>query len=207
MEKIYFYKIVADDGGAPCVDGGRLLSLAICKPGIRSTAKKGDLVFGFAGKSLHKDNRLIYVAKITKKVCNGDYFKEGRYFRRQDCIYSFKSGRFKWRSNASHHSPKDLIHDLGNAPHYRRANVLLSDDFRYFGQNGTDEYKSKFPRLKNAVEKLMRGYRVRLNSELREEMIQMTNWIWTAGQRKVAGIPTSNPSRTACHRTGSCQVL
>lgn len=34
MPKIYFYKLTADNGGAPCVQDG-LLSLAICKPMIR----------------------------------------------------------------------------------------------------------------------------------------------------------------------------
>jgi hypothetical protein len=33
VERIYFYKLTADNGGAPCVEDG-LLSLAICKPAI-----------------------------------------------------------------------------------------------------------------------------------------------------------------------------
>jgi hypothetical protein len=67
MRKLYFYKVRVDNEGAPCVQDG-LLSLAICKPGIRSTAKEGDIVFGFAADSLHEDNRFLYVARITKKV-------------------------------------------------------------------------------------------------------------------------------------------
>jgi Nucleotide modification associated domain 2 len=47
MSDIYFYKLTADNGGAPCVRHG-LLSLAICKPMIRKTAEEGDLTFGFA---------------------------------------------------------------------------------------------------------------------------------------------------------------
>jgi Nucleotide modification associated domain 2 len=46
MSDIYFYKLTADNGGAPCVRHG-LLSLAICKPMIRKTAEEGDLTFGF----------------------------------------------------------------------------------------------------------------------------------------------------------------
>jgi Nucleotide modification associated domain 2 len=45
MNNTYFYKLTADNGGAPCVRYG-LLSLAICKPMIRKTAKEGDLIFG-----------------------------------------------------------------------------------------------------------------------------------------------------------------
>lgn len=70
MTKIYFYKLIVDDGGARCVENG-LLSLAICKPMIRRTAKNGDVVIGFAANSLHADNRLIYVARVNEKLENG----------------------------------------------------------------------------------------------------------------------------------------
>ena len=71
MPRFFFYKLVVDDGGAPCVEGG-LLSLAICKPMIRSSADENDLIFGFAANSLHPDNRLIYIARITKKLSGDD---------------------------------------------------------------------------------------------------------------------------------------
>jgi Nucleotide modification associated domain 2 len=67
---MYFYKLTADTGGELCVEKD-LLSLAICKPMIRRTAKEGNLIFGFAAKSQHTDNRLMYVARVTKKLCNG----------------------------------------------------------------------------------------------------------------------------------------
>lgn len=73
--KYYIYKMECDDGGAPCVSDG-LLSLAICKPKIRSSAQVGDVIFGFAANSLRgrvPDNGLIYVAKISEKVCGERY--------------------------------------------------------------------------------------------------------------------------------------
>jgi hypothetical protein len=36
--RLCVYKVTHDHGAAPCVDGGRLLTLAICKPMIRRTA-------------------------------------------------------------------------------------------------------------------------------------------------------------------------
>jgi Nucleotide modification associated domain 2 len=77
MPKIYFYKLTTDNGGAPCVQND-LLSLAICKPMMRKTATEegGDLIFGFAANSLHRNNPLIYVARVTKKLCTGEYFKD-----------------------------------------------------------------------------------------------------------------------------------
>jgi len=202
---IYFYKLVADSGGAPCVWRG-MLSLAICKPMIRKTAAVGDLVFGFAANSLSPDNRLIYVARVTNKLSGGAYYMSDRYSRREDCIYEFKKGTLKRRKGAKHHqSAEDLVHDLGRPPSYPRANVLLSVDFRYFGGAGTAQYKSKFPRVKRAVELLGRGHRVqRPSTELREQLLAMADWIWGSSTEKVIGSPTSASSDRICHRVGPC---
>ena len=62
---------------------------------------------------------------------------------------------------------KRYIMISGNIPITQKANVLLSRDFRYFCIEGKAQYKSKFPRIRRAVERLGRGARVRLNEELR----------------------------------------
>ena len=56
MTKIYIYKLTTDNGGAPCIKDGTL-SLAICKPAIRSTAVKDHIILGFAANSLYSDSR------------------------------------------------------------------------------------------------------------------------------------------------------
>lgn len=206
MANIYFYKLTADAGAAPCIDGG-LLSLAICKPMICSSATEGDLIFGFAANSLHRDNRLIYAARVNRILRNGEYYKNECYRSRGDCIYRFRSGHFVWRSDALHHGPSDLAHDLGNFPDYPRANVILSTDFRYFGIAGTDEYKSMFPLVANAVERLGRGQRVHHDIGLRGQLLKMADWVWHRTRRKVAGSPTSAPSRQTCYRRGPCGVV
>jgi hypothetical protein len=43
---IYAYKCVVDDGTAPCIDRG-LLSMTVCKPKVRTSAKVGDIVIAF----------------------------------------------------------------------------------------------------------------------------------------------------------------
>jgi hypothetical protein len=206
MNRIYFYKLTADNGGAPCIRYG-LLSLAICKPTIRKTAREGDLIFGFAANSLHRDNRLIYVARVTKKLCGGVYYKNSRYSRRRDCIYQLSGMRFVWKKSSAYHGPEQINHDLGQHPDYPRANVLLSRDFRYFGIAGTDQYKSRFPRVRRAVERLGRGARVRHNEELRCELIDMADWVWRSTNRKVTAQPTSALSRQICLRGGSCGMI
>ena len=206
MARIYFYKLKADSGGAPCVQRG-VLSLAICKPIIRGKAEPGDLIFGFAANSLHPDNRLIYVARVTRTLRNGEYYKSSQYARRGDCVYRFRSGHFEWRKGALHHGPESLAHDLGRYPEYPRANVLLSTDFRYFGIAASAKYKSKFPMVRDAVEGLGRGHRVRHYPTLRGELLAMKDWIWRSTRHKVAGPPTSAPSRRTCHRGRYCGVV
>jgi hypothetical protein len=171
---------------------------------MRRTGKVSDLIFGFAANSLNSDNPLIYVARVTEKLCEGLYYKSGRYSKRGDCIYRFNNGRFAWRSGAKHHGPNDLVHDLGKHPRYRRANVLLSTDFRYFGKLGTNEYKYKFAAVGAAIERLGQGMRVYHDPELRDELFDMADWVWQSTSKKKIGEPTNAPSRQICHRRGSC---
>jgi hypothetical protein len=206
MERIYFYKLTADTGGAPCVEDG-LLSLAICKPMIRMTANPGNLIFGFAASSLHRDNRLLYIARVTEKVSDGDYYKKRQFAGRGDRVYEYQQGRFVWRRGALHHGPKDVEHDLGKPPHYRRANVLLSDDFRYFGANGTSAYKAGFPLIEKAIKNLGRGHRVRFGDDLRGQLLGLKRQIWSETRLKMSGRPSAAPSRRVRHRSKSCGVL
>jgi len=201
--RIYFYKMVADNGGAPCVQKG-LLSLAICKPMIRKNAKEGDLILGFAGNSLNRDNPLIYAARVTKKLCDGSYYRSGHFSRRGDCVYRFANGRYSWRKHAEHHGPGDLVHDLGKPPLYSRANVLLSTDFRYFGKAATDKYKAKFRLVRQAVERLGQGQRVHHDDALRDELLKLITWVWRGTSKKKIGRPSGAPSTRICHRSGPC---
>jgi hypothetical protein len=207
MGRIYFYKLMVDAGAAPCVRGG-ILSLAICKPMIRSGAKVGDLMFGFMASSRDPRNRLIYAALVTKKLTNGEYYKSDKYSSRNDCIYEFKAGRYARRKGAIFHDKEsDLNHDLGDHPEYVRANVLLSNDFRYFGARGTDEYKSEYELVRKAVERLGRGQRVNLAPELREQFLAMKKWLWGKTKSKVLGQPSEPPSGSSCHRARACGVV
>jgi hypothetical protein len=206
MPKIYFYKLTVDDDGAPCVTPG-LLSLAICKPMIRSTADKEDIIIGFAANSLHADNRLIYVARVTRKLTNGEYFKRPEYAARGDCIYEWRDGRFAVRSGAKHHgSDTDLVHDLGTNPGYQRANILVSQEFCYFGESGSDAYKKAFPTVAKAVANLGRGHRVHHDTKLLDDLERLAKWTCALDGPCIQGKAASQPRCGVSHRGGGCGV-
>ena len=188
----YIYKCVVDDGGAPCVFRSRY-SLSICKPAIRRTASAGDIIFAF-GSNNREDppNRLVYVAVVTKVVRDAEYYQLPEYALRPDRIYRRRrSGEFVLRANARFHTRVDCRPiDLGSPPDYPNACTLLSDDFRYFGASGTDEWKAAAPHLTRLIENLGQGHRVRLSQALRDELRLLKNRIWRQHpHRKILGKP------------------
>ncbi len=196
-KNIYLYKLTSDDGAAPCVRDD-LLSLAICKPMIRRKVKEGDVIFGFAANSLHRerDNRLVYVAVITKKLNGQQYYGDRRFRGRADCIYTSRGGQFqRGRGALYHHGPGDITHDLGESPWHERAYVLLSNDFRYFGREGNTQYKEQYPLIKNSVEHLGQGHRVHHQPDLRAELCAFKALVWDSTRQDQVGMQTSPPPK------------
>jgi hypothetical protein len=161
---MYFvYKLTYDTGAAPHASEG-LLSLAICKPRIRASAHVGDVIFGFAGRSraVNRGERLIYIAEVTEKLdAPGEYYERPDFRRRLDCIYDRVGSKLHWRYGSLFHQNNScVVTDLGPAPVYPRAIVLLSEDFRYFGEEGTLDYAGRWPNLFSFVHECGRGHRV-----------------------------------------------
>ena len=200
VSRIYLYKLTTDSGGAPCIQDG-LMTLAICKPMIRTTAQVEDLVFGFAANRMDPDgcatdNHLIYIARVDQKLFGRDYYGRAEFADRTDCVYEPAGEGFAWRAGARCHGPGDLVHDLGDGPTYRRAVVLASSDFRYFGSAGSSDYKSQFPAVKDAVERMGRGHRVHHDEVLRRELLELKDMIWESAGACVVVFPMRNPRRT-----------
>ncbi|THD10127.1 hypothetical protein [Metallibacterium scheffleri] len=206
MSSIYFYKMTVDSGGAPCVTSD-LLSLAICKPMIRSCAIENDLIFGFAANSLHVDNRLIYIALVTQVVRNGEYWTD-EYRSRGDCIYERRgSGYHLRRGSLFHTDAGHLEHDLGKPPRYTRVKVLLSDDFRYFGVEGTADYKQNLPILKGTIEALKTGHRRNHAEGVRDALLTLKEQVWSANRKRVLGKPSQQPDGRVCLRGSGCGII
>lgn len=195
--RLYVYKCIVDDGGAPCVDGGALLTLTICKPYIRSTAKQGDWIFAFGANDEAPPNRLIYIAEVGDVLRGGSYFEDPNYQKRSDCIYERTTTRaLRRRADARFHEhPGAMASDIGPAPDYPKANTILSSNFRYFGKAGTDGWKPRAPMLKEMVESLGQGHRVNLTENLRRELENLRSRVWRDHpSKKTLGKPLHSAS-------------
>jgi hypothetical protein len=179
--KIYVYKCVVDDGGAPCVDGD-LLTLTICKPYIRSTAEKGDLIFAFGSNADTgvTANRLVYIAEVSRAIRGGAYFRDPLFLHRQDCIYEWQpDSSLRWKQGtAFHQRGSGLKSDVGEPPKYPKANALCCEYFRYFGKLGDDAWKREAPMLRTLVENLGQGHRVHFTAKLRSELLTLKQTVW-----------------------------
>jgi hypothetical protein len=197
--RLYVYKLTTDNGGAPCIKRG-LLSLAICKPNIRRTAQRGDWIFGFGGRDLGK--RLIYIARVTKRLESGSYYMDDAYKGRDDRIYRCEDGEFVLRRGAKYHGDaSQLEHDLGVPPRYVRAVALLSDDFMYWGKKGATDYQEHFPRVAALLDRLTQGHRVNLSEAERTEFVGLQRSQWQAHPHtKVLGPPTQGDRGRLCNR-------
>ena len=151
-ERIFVYKLVVDNGGAPCVENG-LISLCICKPQIRETAQEGDWIIGRGGKSAPElKDRLIYSMKVGEVVCAKDYYSPGSEYKdRSDCIYKLlANGEFVRRDDAKYHlSDSDKERDLSS------LKCLVGDCFAYFGGVGRG-----VEGIEDIYERLGQGHRV-----------------------------------------------
>jgi hypothetical protein len=193
---IYVYKIVVDNGGAPCVRNN-LLSLALCKPKIRKTAEKGSVIFGFGGKEY--EERLIYIARVTHKLEGTAYYRQRKYARRPDCIYRAENRRPVLKTTAEYHRNSDhRKKDVGLR--FEKGFVLLSKDFRYLGGKGTEDYKKKYPKITRLIEDLTRGHRRHHSAKLRKELMALKAEIWRKYRRKKVGSPTEQDRSRPCNQ-------
>ena len=175
MSRLYVYKVRYDDGTAPHVRDG-LLSLALCKAAIRATAQVGDVLIGFAAKSMCSDQRLVYAANITTRLQHGDYFRGGAYAGRADRIYRWSGARLVPRAGVQVDDDEALA-DLGAAPAYKRANTLLSTDYRHFAQRRPADHAND-PVLRRLVDTLAQGHRVNHGARVRDALEQYLARIW-----------------------------
>ncbi len=186
--RIYYYILSYDGGIAPCIDGG-LLTLAICKPGIRRKASRGDWLIGFSPKEMGWT--LSFIAKVSDKIRGDEYYGSGSYDGRSDCIYKLdSSGEFSLRSSRIHNHPKNRARDVGGKENnYRNAWILKSDRFWYFGGHALKVVGSQTPNLVEKLERLSQGYRVNHSVLARAELETLIENVREKFKRGVHGSP------------------
>lgn len=175
---------------------GGLLSLAICKPMIRRKAQMDDWIIGLGGKKL--GDGIIYVARVTR-TADYEYYRQRHFASRPDCIYHFRHEALIRKNTAAYHAdPGNMPKDIGAGPDYRNARVLLSSDFRYFGE----KRESAPPDLQAFADSIGRGHRVNHDPAGRKALISLIATLWRkhAGKKQI-GEPHSKPDVTAsCSR-------
>jgi hypothetical protein len=103
------------------------------------------------------------------------------------------------KSSAKYHFDSDhRKKDVGF--HFKKAFVLLSDDFRYLGQKGTDDYKKRYAKLGRLIEELTQGHRRYHSAALRKELMALKAEIWMKYRRKKVGSPTENDRSQPCNQ-------
>lgn len=203
---VFVYKLINDDGGAPCVHANEL-SLSICKPRIRMSAQVGDWIMGFGGKSVaNLKGRLIYIAKVTSVEDGGAYYHTGKYHNRPDCIYRPNGcGGYDVIDNPFH--GKDSIpHDLGTPGRYERARNLLSTEFVYFGNCKSPTDDGHLERVMRIYDSLPRDFRKNHSEEDRKHLELFIRDISTNYPKLVYGKPThADPSAPFNEKGGGSQ--
>lgn len=145
MPKAYSYIVARDYGFAPNPFYG-VLTLATCKPGIRKTARVGDLIIGCSKKSL--GNKLIYVAKVSEILTFDQYWNDPRFAMKKpvmngslkklygDNIYHHDA-EGNWIQEDSHHSNDDGTINKANLKKdtKRTDRVLVCNEFIYLGKS------------------------------------------------------------------------
>lgn len=142
MPRLFTYTIPIDDGAAPNPFRG-MCSLAICKPGIRRVAKKGDWVAGLGSKDAPSGDlsgHLVYAMHVESVLSLREYDEQAPTEwpyripdvgsldlseRLGDCIYDYSQRTPKQRPSV--HGPANVETDLSG------ENVLISRDFYYLG--------------------------------------------------------------------------
>ena len=187
MSRLFTYTIPVDDGAAPNPFGG-MCSLAICKPGIRRVAEKGDWVAGLGSKRAPGGDRsghLVYAMRVEEVLTLKEYDQQAPakwpyripnmtsadlWERLGDCIYDYSKRTPSQRLSV--HGPINVETDLNG------KNVLISRDFYYLGRSAI-----KLPDYLQAICHQTQGHRSDSNAPYFERFVSwLRNLPFAPGQ-------------------------
>ena len=125
MTRILRYILQTDTGMAPCVDDG-LVTLATCKPRIRTSAKRGEWVVGCRPSPAPR-GLVVWAGRVAHKTEVGDY--ERQYRGRGDAVYRSQPGGGFKRLRPDYHDDEDAFRKDTTAP----VLIFDRDATWYFG--------------------------------------------------------------------------
>eukprot|EP01043_Picozoa_sp_COSAG02_P054141 COSAG02_NODE_6083_length_3814_cov_6.730283_1_plen_757_part_00 len=139
LPTVFAYRMVHDDGAAPCHDGG-MSTLAICKADIRNAARIGDIIVGVVSSTLAKasvapdlhtaqEHAIVYIATVDSCMTMQEYCT--MYSDRADAIYDYCSGTSVQKPNP-YHDHRNVASDL------KGGVLLLKDAKRCIGTQSTE---------------------------------------------------------------------
>jgi hypothetical protein len=203
---LFTYKVAFDGGTAPN-PFGKYCSLAICKPGIRKSAIRGDIIVGFSTDENRIDpdrNRIVYLMIVADSV---DWAKYGTNCRSDkdlkikiptsknhqgDCIWNPPS-QTPLKSYSGHET-SDYKRDVETG-----GKVLIGSTFWYFGDG--KKKSIQFPAGPNFVLNDLvprrQGYRRSTNDHFKVDFI---NWFLKEVEsgdipNGIHGNPTDGPGQ------------
>lgn len=175
--RTYAYVIRNDGGGTPCYENG-ILTLAVCKPAIRRTARPGDLVIAYNGSGLGDPHGVRWAGLVKEKLGFADYWRDARFKGRADNIYRPVEGAFP-------EPVTDAFEHVGGELHPEREHwindlrgrwVLVFGPWWYFGARGPEAEAESGLRMGP----VRQGHRV----------FQGADWGWIEKASKTASLPT-----------------
>lgn len=196
--RLHSYKMARDFGFAPNPFLG-ICTLATCKPQIRSSATKGDLILGCGSVANGLAERMIFVMKVDGKMSFQDYWNDPNFQNKKPSMYGSKSRSFGdniyhkengiWCQLDSHHSLEggglnisNLNRDTGS------DNVLWGREFTYWGANAPD-IPSMFRDFDgDDIYPVGRGHRSVFSDEL---VSAFDDWFMQRQPRGLAGRPAA----------------
>lgn len=209
MPKLFTYTIPVDDGAAPNPFGG-ICTLAICKPGIRRVAKKGDWVAGLGSKHAPGGDfskRLVYAMRVGEVISLEEYDERAPtewpdripnirsadlWERLGDCIYDYSRERPVQRLSV--HGPGNIETDLAG------KNVLISRDFYYLGSRAI-----RVPKKLHSICHQTQGHKSNSNARYLEQFVA-----WLRGlelePNQMHGWPDYIPDWDSVYCRGSCSA-
>lgn len=146
--KLSAYIVAVDSGFSPN-PYGRRCTLACCKPSIRRGAEIGDIIVGSGSVRSGLAGRLIYAMRVSDVLPFQTYWDRYPSKRPSPRTAVSKRGDNIWHQNAgAWRGVRGALHDHTHRTRdLRGANVLIAEEFYYFGRDAITTPPSFVPIL------------------------------------------------------------